>query len=112
MIVDDRTESEVGETAAFVIATDSFMSGWGECENGGRSIVARPIPHIRIDTPDGNAMGTDHYYDVNYDELKRVESVFDSRREFKRVRIAYGKVYKPRLHDGDHLHIYGFDTFK
>ena len=117
MIVDDRTESEVEETGGFVIATDSFMSGWGECENGGRSnggrsIVARPVKHIRIDTPNGNAMGTDHYYDVDWNELKRVESVFNSHPEFKRVRIAYGKVYKPRMDDGDHLHIYGFDTFK
>lgn len=108
MIVDDRTESEIDETMAFVIATDSWMSGWGNAM--GRSIVARPIPKIRIDSKCANEKH--FYYDVDWDELKRVENVFDSRKEFKRVRVAYGKAYKPRLHAGDHLHIYGFDTFK
>ena len=30
---------------------------------------------------------------------------------FKRVRVVYGDKYRPVLKDGDHLHIYGFDTF-
>ena len=107
--VDNRSISEVGETAAFVIATDSAMSGWGEAP--GRSIVARPIKRKLYVSIDSNG-NTRSHYEVNLEELKRVESVFDSRREFKRVRVVYGKVYKPRMDDGDHLHIYGFDTFK
>ena len=44
-IIDDRDEADVEVTAAFVVATDSWMSGTGVVP--GRSIVARPIPRIR-----------------------------------------------------------------
>ena len=109
MIVDDRTESEVEETGAFVIATDSVMSGRGEVP--GRSIVARPVKRVKINSESKCANGKYFYYDVDYGELRRVESVFNSHPEFKRVRVVYDNVYKPRLHDGDHLHIYNFNTF-
>ena len=108
---DDRTQAEHDETAAIVIATDRWMSNCGECEGGGRSIVGRPIPSIRINTPDGNATGTDHYYDVDRDELDRVKRLFKNRDGFLRVRIVYAKEYKPRLAENDRLHIYSFDSF-
>ena len=96
MVKDDRTQAEKHETIGFVVATDSFMSGWGGAE-GGKSFVARPV---RSD-----------------EELKMVTEAFEGRTEFKRVRFVLGKVtkegrvYKPRIQAGDQLHVYGFDTF-
>ena len=89
-IKDDRTEADKQVTIGFVVATDKALSRWGGAE-GGRSIVARPIR----DT----------------EECDRVMRLFEDREDFKRVRYASGSEYKPRLRSGDHLHIYGFDTF-
>ena len=89
-IQDDRAEAEKDVTIGFVVATDKFMSGWGQARSG-RSIVARPVR----DT----------------EECDRVMRLFEDRDEFKRVRYASGREYKPRLRSGDHLHIYNFDTF-
>ena len=89
-IKDDRTDAEKDVTIGFVVATDAFMSGWGNAKNG-RSIVARPIR----DT----------------EECDRLMRLFEDRDEFKRVRYASGRDYNPRLRGCDHLHIYNFDTF-
>lgn len=90
MIKDDRTDAEKSVTIGFVVATDAFLSDWGSATRG-RSIVARPV--------------RDH------EECDRVMMLFEDRDDFKRVRYASGSKYKPRLHNGDHLHIYNFDTF-
>ena len=96
MVKDDRTQAEKHETIGFVVATDSFMSGWGGAERG-KSLVARPVR--------------------SREELDMVTDVFNGRQEFKRVRFVLGKVtkegrvYKPRMQAGDQLHVYGFDTF-
>lgn len=88
-IKDDRTPEEKQATRGFLVATDSALSGWGGCN---RSIVARPI--------------------VEDGELEVIQRVFEDRSEFKRVRFVLGKetpegrIYKPRLQDGDRLHIY------
>lgn len=84
IVQDDRTPTEVEQTIGFLVATDSFMSGWGEAP--GRSIVACPV--------------------VSSDDAAAVEKVFDRRSEFKRVRWIAGQHYTPRLRRGDHLHIY------
>lgn len=89
-IQDDRTDTDKQVTIGFVVATDKFLSRWGKA-TGGRSIVARPVRDC--------------------EECDRVMRLFEDRDEFKRVRYASGSEYKPRLHSGDHLHIYGFDTF-
>ena len=89
-IQDDRTDTDKGVTIGFVVATDKGLSGWGKA-TGGRSIVARPIR--------------------DREECDRVMRLFEDREGFLRVRYASGSEYKPRLHSGDHLHIYNFDTF-
>ena len=89
-IKDDRTDAEKAVTIGFVVATDRGLSGWGGA-TGGRSIVARPIR--------------------DPEECDRVLRLFEDRAGFLRVRYASGSAYKPRLHSGDHLHIYNFDTF-
>lgn len=89
-IKDDRTDAEKAVTIGFVVATDRGLSGWGGAM-GGWSIVARPIR----DT----------------EECDRVLRLFEDREGFLRVRYASGSEYQPRLHSGDHLHIYNFDTF-
>ncbi|MCY3743626.1 MAG: hypothetical protein OXH00_21645 [Candidatus Poribacteria bacterium] len=89
-IKDDRTDADKAVTIGFVVATDTALSRWGGAK-GGRSIVARPVR--------------------DREEYDRVVALFEDRDDFKRVRYASGSAYKPRLHSGDHLHIYGFDTF-
>ena len=89
-IKDDRTEADKDVTIGFVVATDKCLSGWGGA-TGGQSYVARPVR----DT----------------EECDRVMRFFEDRDDFLRVRYASGSEYKPRLQSGDHLHIYGFDTF-
>lgn len=86
-IQDDRTPQEVESTVGFVVATDSFMSGWGEAP--GRSIVAVPV--------------------VDYEDEKRVRERLERRYEMKRVRFCL-KDWRPRLFEGDHLHIYDTKT--
>jgi len=85
IIQDDRTATEVEQTLGFVVATDTFMSGWGSAK-GGRSIVACPI--------------------VSDQDLHKVEQVFDRRPEFLRVRFVQGQTYRPKLGTHDHVHIY------
>lgn len=81
--VDDRTEEQRQQTWGFVVATDSFMSGWGRAD-GGRSLYAVAVPdETRADD---------------------VEWRMDHRDEFKRVRVCLPD-WRPRLYDSDHLHI-------
>jgi hypothetical protein len=89
IIQDDRTAVEVEQTLGFVVATDTFLSGWGDAKNG-RSIVACPI--------------------VSDQDLHKVEEVFDRRPEFLRVRFVEGQTYRPKLGTHDHLHIYNTRT--
>ena len=96
MIVDSRSEIEVRETVLFVVATDSTLSGWGHAKDA-RSLVARPVRDA--------------------DEAESVSSWMRSCSEFKRVRIVYGterhdgRHYRPKMYDGDHLHIYDMSGF-
>jgi len=84
IIKDDRTAEEVQKTVGFVVATDSFMSGWGDAP--GKSIVAVPVTSDK--------------------DKAWVQTVMGNRSEMKRIRFAYGSSYKPRLGQDDHLHIY------
>ena len=84
-IQDDRTPQEIEKTRGFWVATDKFMWGWGDAKNG-RSIVACPF--------------------VSIPDAKHIERMFNDRPDFLRVRIAWGKAYRPKLGQHDHLHIY------
>lgn len=81
-IDDSRTPDQHVQTSCYVVATDSFMSGWGMTP--GRS-----------------------YYAVaceSYSEAMDVRSRMSHRSDFKRVRIVLHN-WRPRLHSGDHLAI-------
>ncbi len=86
---DDRSPADVKRTIGFWVATDSFMSGWGEAP--GRSIVAVPF--------------------VNADDATTVERQLRLRHEMKRLRMV-GPDYQPKLRDGDHYHVYGLNSFR
>jgi len=82
-VVDDhRSEADKAQTWGFVVATDSFMSGWGMAP--GRSLFAVPV------TDDKQA-------EIVADNMR-------ARSDMKRVRIV-GHDYRPRLFDGDHYSI-------
>lgn len=87
---DDRTPEQVAQTIGFWVATDAFLSGWGQAK--GRSIVACPVR--------------------SSEDSDAVEKRFRSRREFKRVRYVCGSKFYPKLYAGDHLHIYDFESFR
>lgn len=84
IIQDDRTTAEKAATICFIVATDNFLSGWGQAAK--RSIVAVPI--------------------INDDDRQKVWLRMTVRKEMKRIRIITGNVYRPKLYPGDHLHIY------
>ena len=86
MIDDKRTEQEKAETEGFVVATDSFMSGWGLAP--GKSYFA--VPYRATDNP------------------QAIFNRLDDRSEMKRVRYV-GKDYRPKLREGDHLSIRNMD---
>ncbi len=87
-IIDDRrTKRDKARTVGFVVATDSFMSGWGQARNG-RSIFAVPLS--------------------SWEQSDIVEANMRARSEMKRVRVV-GKDWKPKLHAGDHLSIRGME---
>ena len=89
-VIDDRrTPEEIEQTAGFLVATDSFMSGWGKAQ--GRSLFAIPLTSEEIN--DG----------MTYN---RIEERMERRPEFKRVRFVL-RDYRPRLSEGDHLSIRG-----
>jgi len=85
---DRRSEADKARTWGFVVATDSFMSGWGGAA-GGRSIFAVPVRSPK--------------------EAEIVADNMRARSEMKRVRIV-GHDYKPRLRNGDHLSIRAMDN--
>lgn len=82
MIDDRRTPEDKARTVGFVVATDSFMSGWGQAP--GRSLFAVPLS--------------------NWDQEPTVTANMDARSDMKRVRTV-GKDYRPHLAAGDHLSI-------
>ena len=92
VVEDWRTPDEVAKTIGFVVATDSFMSGWGKAQ--GRSLFAVPF--------------------TNYDEAATVEGNMNRRDEMKRVRIVYGADYpqKVKLGPEDHLSIRAYKRGK
>ena len=82
--IDDRRSAEDKEkTQGFVVANDSFMSGWGRAS--GRSIFAVPF-------------GVEHNADFIIQNM-------EARSEMKYVRVSMGKNYRPKLRAGDHLSI-------
>lgn len=82
-VVDDqRTTPEKNMTVGFVVANDSFLSGWGPASR--RSIFAVPFR--------------------GYEEAKIVEENMRARSEMKYVRVV-SKNYRPHLLPGDHLSI-------
>jgi len=82
-IIDDRRTSEdKAATWGFVVATDSFMSGWGMSPR--RSLFAVPV--------------------INHKQAEIVLGNMHLRSEMKRSRIV-GANYRPRLQPGDHLSI-------
>lgn len=82
MIDDKRSPEDKAATLGFVVATDSFMSGWGNAP--GRSLFAVPFR--------------------TWDEADIVEANMRARGDMKRVRVV-GAKYRPRLYPGDHLSI-------
>jgi hypothetical protein len=80
--VDDRTPSQKQTHCVIVLATDSFMSGWGLCRDGTSYA--------------GWACKPEH--------VVAVERWVRDRREMKRVRIVGGD-YRPPSISG-HCHIY------
>jgi hypothetical protein len=86
-VIDDRrTLQDHVDTEWYVVATDSFMSGWGEAP--GRSIYAVPCRSL--------------------EQAKIVLDNMQDRTEMKRPRLV-GKDYRPRLRDGDHYSVRGMD---
>ena len=85
---DRRTAEERKATAGFVVATDSFMSGWGKAR--GRSLFAVPFSHEQ----------------AKEGLHERIADNMRDRSEMQRVRIV-GADYRPRLYNGDHLSIRG-----
>ena len=84
IVHDRRTEEDKARTAGFVVATDSFMSGWGKAP--GRSLFAVPFA----------------------DDIQAaiVERNMQHRSEMKRVRIvARDYPQQVKLSPSDHLSI-------
>ena len=86
VIDDHRTPEQVTQTWGFVVATDSFMSGWGQAP--GKSYFAVPVR--------------------NAEQAEIVEANMEHRSEMKRVRFVLAD-YRPRLRAGDHLSIRALD---
>ena len=82
IINDTRTDEQKAATICYVVATDSFMSGWGKAT--GRSYYAI-------------ACGSSESYDD-------VANRMSHRDEMKRQRYC-GKDWRPHLRQGDHLSI-------
>lgn len=84
ILKDDRTEEQKITHRWLVIATDSFMSGWGEAR-GGRSYAAWACTERNY-----------HYW----------FSKISARPEMKRVRLLYEeKPYKPKIKGTCHIYI-------
>ena len=82
VLIDERTGHERKTHPVIVMATDSFMSGWGEAE-GGMSYAG---------------------WACTYENQYIVERWVRNRSDMKRVRIV-GNDYKPRA-QCKHCHIY------
>ncbi len=83
-IIDDRrTDADKEATWGFVVATDKFLSGWGQAPR--RSIFAVPVR--------------------SYEEARIVIDNMRHRDDMKRVRFICGNKYRPKLYPGDHLSI-------
>ena len=85
-IKDHRTTDKrpVSEVGLWAVATDKFMSGWGNAPR--KSYVAYPL---------------DVLYQAGRD--RKLTDWMDDRGDFQRVRV---NLKLPRLQDGDHLSIY------
>ena len=81
---DDRTADEMLTHDTIVLGTDSFMSGWGECANGGVSYAG---------------------WACRVDDVDTVERWVRSRSDMKRVRIVDGN-YRPSSRIKGDCHIY------
>ncbi len=81
---DRRTPAEIEATIGYVVATDRFMSGWGNAPE--RSIFAVAVSNMA--------------------EARIVERNMRNRSEMKYVRW-WSKDTRPRLNNGDHLSITG-----
>jgi hypothetical protein len=88
IIEDDRDQTEADYTHGFVVATDKFMSGWGNAP--GKSYVAMPF--------------------FSPEHMDSIENRFNLRSEFLRVRVV-AKTWRPKLRAGDHLYIYAGKAF-
>lgn len=83
-LVDDRTPEQKKTHYIIIAATDSFMSGWGECKNGTSYAGWACKP----------------------EDSDKVWHWVKSRREMKRVREVVGS-WRPR--GNGHTHIYVVD---
>ena len=83
-VIDDRrTDEDRAHTAFLVVATDSFLSGWGQAPR--RSYFAVPCPDADVAA-------------VVLDNMHH-------RSEMKRPRLVIARTYRPHLRPGDHLSI-------
>lgn len=89
VIDDQRTDEDKAKTEGFVVATDSFMSGWGNAKS--RSLFAVPF--------------------TTAEQAQIVLHNMECRSEMKRARIV-GKDYRPKLSAGDHLSIRAMGEMK
>ena len=76
----------ISEVALWAVATDKFMSGWGNAPR--KSYVAYPVDEV----------GTQ----------SKLPDWMEKRSDYKRVRL---NLKLPRLHDGDHLAVYDVPGF-
>ena len=83
ILQDDRTAAERETHTVIVLGTDSFMSGWGECRDGGTSYA-------------GWACKPEH--------LDAVERWVRSRDEMHSVYVENGDYIPPQV--SGHCHIY------
>jgi hypothetical protein len=86
-IKDDRTDEQKITHTKMVLARDTFMSGWGECENG-NSYAAWALPK-----------------DAQPSEVSRATQWVRMRDEMRGIRIK-PTTYRPSSSPNDHLHIY------
>ena len=87
-VIDDKRSTDDREaTVWYVVATDSFMSGWGQAQ--GSSYFAVPCKDL--------------------EQARIVEDNMEHRSEMKRVRLVLARTYRPKLRSGDHLSIRDMD---
>jgi hypothetical protein len=84
IIQDDRNDEQILSHPFLVIATDTFMSGWGLAE-GGVSYMA---------------------WACREEDVQRAIEKLKARKEMRRVRVVYGS-YRPK--GKGHCHVYVFN---